>query len=117
VGYVYGGTYTFANSSEAWDSTAVNTSGSEPGSRQEKSFEQDYWQLGRDWGQGLRRDVVTFDQFIALVAQRIVDAPEVLRHRFREGFETGYGQHAYEAFHKALDAARTSNRSGSNSGY
>lgn len=117
VNYVYGGTYSFSSGPAVVDSAATYNDRNLQSVQQPQSSEQQSWLLGRDWGQDLRRDVVTFDQFIAFVAERIAGAPELLLHRFREGFETGYGQHAYEAFQKALDAARQGNRAGTGSSY
>lgn len=66
------------------------------------SYEDEYYKLGRDWGQDLRRDVVKFDEFVVFVHKKIVAAPESLRFQFRRGFENGYGQHAEEALAKAF---------------
>ena len=111
--YAYGSTYTFMAGSVGLNSTVAYTSESQTSAQPEKSYENDYWQRGRDWGQDLRRDVVTFDQFIAFVAQRIAGAPEAFQQRFREGFQVGYGQHADEAFLKAMDIARQGNSTAS----
>jgi hypothetical protein len=94
------GTRTVRNGSAASYTT-------ETGSRYEKSYEDEYWKLGRDWGQDLRRDVVTFEHFVAFVGKKIVTAPESLRRQFRDGFIAGYGQHGAEAFEKAFDAAHS----------
>jgi hypothetical protein len=58
--------------------------------------------LGEHWGQDLRREVVTWDQFVAYVHDRVATADAVEREEFRRGFVAGYGINAASAFAKAL---------------
>jgi hypothetical protein len=58
--------------------------------------------MGRDWGQDLRRDVASFEDFAACLKQKIFSAPESLREEFRAGFSRGYGPRAEQAFQKAM---------------
>ena len=69
------------------------------------AYEDDSWKRGRDWGQDLRRDIVTFEDFIAYLAQEILAAPEAVRNQFANGFVEGYGQNADKALAKAIESA------------
>lgn len=85
--------------------------------RYELSYEDNYWNLGRDWGQDLRRDVVTFEEFVAFLKEKIVSVPESLHRSFQAGFLYGYGPNAENAFQKALGLAKQPDAGESNEGH
>jgi hypothetical protein len=101
---IYGYAPAYSDSSGGYQSDSRMRSSNDE-QEYDKSYEDDYWRLGRDWGQDLRRDVASFEDFMAFVKKRISPAPESLRDQFRLGFSRGYGQRADEAFQKAMDLA------------
>ena len=65
-----------------------------------------YGDLGTAWGQDLRRDIVTWDQFVAYVRAYIIIAAPAAQADFREGFIASYGLNGAAAYDKgAKDAA------------
>jgi hypothetical protein len=76
---------------------ASNTTAQQPDERS--------YRAGRDWGQDLRRDVATWDQFVDYLRAYIVNASVGVRDEFRRGFAVGYGSNADAAFDKGLDQA------------
>jgi len=64
-----------------------------------------YEQLGRNWGQDLRQEIVSWDQFVAHMESLSGASPEA-RDEFRRGFASTYGSNADAAFNKALEAAQ-----------
>ncbi len=72
-----------------------------------------YYRLGHDWGQDLRNDVVTWNQFVDYIRTRLLSLPEAERTQFRQGFIAGYGMNAGEALDKAwASAAQAAPQSG-----
>jgi hypothetical protein len=63
---------------------------------------REYYQRGQDWAQDLRRDVVTWEQFVAYLRSDVVNATETQRNEFRRGFVAGYGANADAALDKAM---------------
>ena len=64
-----------------------------------------YYQLGHDWAQDLRRNAVSWDQFVSYLNAYIVTATDSYREEFRHGFLDGYGINAAAAFDRALQQA------------
>ncbi len=64
------------------------------------------FQLGHDWGQDVRSDIVTWDQFVAYVRQNLLSASATDRDEFRRGFVSSYGTNGETAFDKAWQAAQ-----------
>ena len=62
--------------------------------------------LGRDWAQDLRRDIVTWNQFVAYVKENLIKASAVDRDEFRHGFTENYGQNGDAALALALKQAQ-----------
>ena len=66
----------------------------------------DYGDVGASWGQDLRREVVTWDQFVAYLKAYIVTAPPSAQADFREAFISTYRINGAAAYDKAAaDAA------------
>ena len=65
----------------------------------------DYYQLGSQWAQDLRRNIVTWDQFIAYMKDSILPAMPSDEAEFRRGFLSAYGSNAEAAFNKAAEQA------------
>ena len=64
-----------------------------------------YNELGAAWGQDLRRDIVTWDQFVAYMKAYIVTAIPASQADFHAGFIRGYGINAVAAYDKAATKA------------
>lgn len=64
------------------------------------------YQLGHDWGQDVRSDIVTWDQFVAYVRQNLLNASATDRDDFRRGFVSSYGTNGEAAFDRAWQAAQ-----------
>jgi len=64
-----------------------------------------YGQLGTDWGQDLRREIVTWGQFVQYLRATILTAAAAARDEFRRGFIASYGLNAEAAFDQALRQA------------
>jgi hypothetical protein len=64
-----------------------------------------YNELGTAWGQDLRREIVTWDQFVAYLKAYSVTAPPAGQADFRDGFIDGYGINAGAAYDKAAAQA------------
>ncbi len=64
-----------------------------------------YRQYGSEWAQDLRRDIVTWDQFIQYMKTYIVTSSPDARDEFRQGFLASYGSNARVAFDKAMEQA------------
>jgi len=64
-----------------------------------------YAELGRDWGQDLRREIVNWDQFVQYLRSTILPASPDAREQFRQGFLASYGPNAVAAFDQALRQA------------
>jgi hypothetical protein len=65
----------------------------------------EYHQLGRDWAQDLRREIITWEKFVAYVKSFVIQASSTARDDFKKGFATGYGVNAEEAIAKAFTQA------------
>lgn len=72
-----------------------------------KQIEAFYYMTGKDWGQDLRNDVVTWDEAADYFHKNIetLDVP-ALYSSFREGFVKGYGTHGKEAFDKLVEMSK-----------
>jgi hypothetical protein len=66
------------------------------------------YQDGHDWGQDLRRDVVTWDAFVAFLRKHVLKLDNAQQDEFRRGFVLGYDNRGEEAFQKAMQEARGS---------
>lgn len=64
-----------------------------------------YGQLGTDWGQDLRREIVTWGQFVQYLRATVLTASAAARDEFRQGFIASYGLNAEAAFDEALRQA------------
>jgi hypothetical protein len=81
---------------------AVNDNGADSGSSIETS---EYSDLGLSWGQDLRREVATWDQFVAYLKTYIVTAPASAQADFREAFISAYRLNGATAYDKAAAEA------------
>ena len=71
-----------------------------------------YGEVGRQWGQDLRRDVVAWDQFVDYLRVYIINADPAAQADFREAFIASYGINGAAAYDKAADqAAQTASSS------
>jgi hypothetical protein len=93
----YGGSYptTYASSSVGDPSPTYSRASNGRG----------VYELGHDWGQDLRREVVTWDEFAAYLKERIPQMSDNDRTDFNRGFAAGYGSNAQAAFGKAMKEA------------
>ncbi len=64
-----------------------------------------YRQYGSEWAQDLRRDIVTWDQFVQYMKAYILTSSADARDEFRQGFIASYGTNAVAAFDKAMEQA------------
>ena len=64
-----------------------------------------YSDLGTSWGQDLRREVATWDQFVAYLRAYIVTAPPSAQADFREAFVSAYRINGAAAYDKAAAEA------------
>jgi hypothetical protein len=64
-----------------------------------------YGELGQQWGQDLRREIVTWDEFVDYVRTYIVIAPPEAQAEFREAFIASYGINGTAAYDKAAEQA------------
>ena len=64
-----------------------------------------YADTGRQWAQDLRREVVTWDQYVDYVRSYIVAAPPAAQADFREAFIDSYGINGAAAYDKAAEQA------------
>jgi hypothetical protein len=72
-----------------------------------------YADLGQQWGQDLRREVATWDDFVDYVRTYIIVAPPEAQAEFREAFVASYGINGAAAYDKAAQqAAQTSSTQG-----
>ncbi len=62
--------------------------------------------VGFNWGQDLRRDKVTWDQFVDYVQNDLLQGPASAALDFHRGFVVGYGTNGEAAFAKAVTAAQ-----------
>src|SRR5579859_6159593 len=76
----------------------VDSNGTNPGNAQSAS---DYGNLGTSWGQDLRRDVATWDQFVAYLKTYIIAASPADQAEFREAFINAYRINGAAAYDKA----------------
>jgi hypothetical protein len=65
----------------------------------------DYSDIGASWGQDLRREVVTWDQFVAYLRAYIVTAAPSAQADFREAFISTYRVNGAAAYDKAAAQA------------
>lgn len=63
-------------------------------------------QLGHDWANDLRNDVVSWNQFVEFMDDNIVRASRDEYNEFRDGFISTYGVNGEAAFKKAYQQAR-----------
>lgn len=81
----------------------VDTSATDAGPAQTSPT---YGDLGASWGQDLRRDVVSWNQFIDYLKAYIVSAPPQAQADFREAFISAYRVNGAAAYDKAaIEAA------------
>jgi len=72
----------------------------------------DYSDVGTSWGQDLRREVATWNQFVAYLKAYIVTAPPSAQGDFREAFINAYHINGAAAYDKAAaEAAGNSSQS------
>jgi hypothetical protein len=64
-----------------------------------------YAEVGRQWGQDLRRDVTTWEQFVDYLRIYIIGALPVAQAEFRETFIASYGVNGAAAYDKAAEQA------------
>ena len=64
-----------------------------------------YGEVGRQWGQDLRREIATWEQFVDYVKAYIVNAAPAAQVDFREAFIASYGINGAAAYDKAADQA------------
>lgn len=64
-----------------------------------------YDELGHGWGQDLRRDVATWDQFVSYMQTYIIVATPAAQAEFREAFVASYGINGATAYDKAAEQA------------
>ena len=81
---------------------AVDSSAADSGRSQGTS---EYSDIGASWGQDLRREVVTWDQFVAYLKAYIVTAPAWAQADFREAFINAYRLNGATAYDKAVAEA------------
>jgi len=67
-----------------------------------------YGELGQEWGQDLRREVATWDDFVDYLRTYIVVAPPDSQAEFREAFVASYGINGAAAYDKAAQEAAQS---------
>jgi len=68
-----------------------------------------YDEVGRQWGQDLRREIGTWEQFVDYLRTYIINAAPGAQADFREAFIASYGINGAAAYDKAADqAAQTS---------
>ena len=65
----------------------------------------DFNDLGASWGQDLRRDVVTWNQFVAYLKAYVITAPPEAQADFREAFINAYRINGAAAYDKAAAEA------------
>jgi hypothetical protein len=65
----------------------------------------EYSDLGASWGQDLRREIGTWDQFVAYLRAYIVTAPAPAQADFREAFISAYRLNGATAYDKAAAEA------------
>ena len=71
-----------------------------------------YGELGRQWGQDLRREVATWDDFVGYVRTYIIVAAPEVQADFREAFIASYGINGAAAYDKAAEDAAQSSGTG-----
>ena len=64
-----------------------------------------YYQIGHNWGQDLRQDIASWDQFRDFMKKSLANVSNAARDDFRRGFVDSYGTNGSAAFDKALDQA------------
>jgi hypothetical protein len=90
----------------AYSPYTVYDSGSPPPAAGSSSQQPStYYQLGHDWGQDLRQDVVTWAQFVDYLKNTFPEASSTKLQEFRRGFLSSYGMNAVFAFDRALSQA------------
>ncbi len=81
---------------------AADSSAADSGASQGTS---EYSDLGSSWGQDLRREVATWNQFVAYLRAYIVTAPASAQAGFREAFISAYRLNGATAYDKAAAEA------------
>jgi hypothetical protein len=71
-----------------------------------------YADVGTQWGQDLRREVATWDQFVDYIRNYIVAAAPTSQADFREAFISSYGINGAAAYDKAAGQAASSTAQG-----
>ena len=71
-----------------------------------------YGDLGHQWGQDLRREVATWDDFVGYVGAYIIGAAPEAQAGFREAFIASYGINGAAAYDKAAEQAAQSSAPG-----
>ena len=74
--------------------------------------ESNYADVGTQWGQDLRREVATWDQFVDYIRNYIVAAAPASQADFREAFIASYGINGAAAYDKAAGQAASSTGQG-----
>src|ERR1035437_10386444 len=64
-----------------------------------------YGEVGQQWGQDLRRDVATWEQFVHYLNAYIINAAPAAQADFREAFVASYGLNGAAAYDKGADQA------------
>lgn len=64
-----------------------------------------YGEVGRLWGQDLRREIATWEQFVDYLRAYIINAAPVAQADFREAFIVSYGLNGAAAYDKGADQA------------
>jgi hypothetical protein len=71
-----------------------------------------YANVGHQWGQDLRREIATWDQFVDYVRGYIIGATPAAQADFREAFIDSYGINGAAAYDKAAEQAARSTGQG-----
>jgi hypothetical protein len=71
-----------------------------------------YGELGRQWGQDLRREVAAWDDFVDYLRTYIIVAAPEVQAEFREAFIASYGINGAAAYDKAAQQAAQSSTQG-----
>jgi hypothetical protein len=73
--------------------------------RQPQYVEPSYYDLGRDWAKDLRRDVVSWGDFIRFLKDNNIQGSSRRSNDFRDGFVSAYGVNGDAAFRRAIRQA------------
>ena len=96
---------TFSSAAYASDEGYVPATDSSAADSDAAQGTSEYSDLGASWGQDLRREVGTWDQFVAYLKAYIVTAPATAQADFREAFISAYRLNGATAYDKAAAEA------------